>query len=235
MNSNKKTARIAGLLYLLMGVASIFSLSIPSAFIVRGDAAATADKIASSQLFYRLCVVSDLAAQVFFVFLVLALYQLLKAVDKRLATLMVALVLVQVPMAFANMLGGMAPLVLLNGADFWSVFDKHQLDALAMGSLTLRGYGINAIIALWGLWLLPFGILVFRSGFIPRILGVFLIVACFADLAISVTSLLFPAYERIAHNLMIFGVGELLIILWLVIKGARAQPLDDPVSAPAGG
>ena len=231
MNSTKKTARIAGLLYLLMGVTSTLSLNIPSAFIIRGDAAATADKIASSQLFYRLCIVSDLAAQVLFVFLVLVLYQLLKEVDKRLATLMVALVLVQVPMGFANMLVGMAPLVLLNGATFWSVFDKQQLDALAMGSLTLRGYGINAIIALWGLWLLPFGLLVFRSGFIPRILGVFLMIACFADLTISVTSLLFPAYEPMVHKLIILGVGELLIILWLLIKGARAQPLDDAVSA----
>jgi hypothetical protein len=234
MNPTKKTARIAGLLYLLMGVASTLSLNIPSAFIVRGDAAATAEKIASSQLFYRFCVISDLAAQILFVFLVLVLYQLFTEVDKRLARLMVALVLVQVPMAFANMLSGIAPLVLLNGADFWSVFDKHQLDALAMGSLILRGYGINAIIALWGLWLLPFGLLVFRSGFIPRILGVFLIVACFSDLAISVTCLLFPAYERIVHKLLIFGVGELLIILWLLIKGARVQPLDDSVSAPAG-
>jgi hypothetical protein len=235
MNPTKKTARIAGLLYLLMGVASAFSLNIPSAFIVRGDAAATAEKIASSELFYRLCVISDLAAQILFVFLVLVLYQLFTEVDKRLARLMVALVLVQVPMAFVNMLAGIAPLVLLNGADFWSVFDKHQLDALAMGSLILRGYGINAIIALWGFWLLPFGLLVFRSGFIPRILGVFLIVACFSDLAISVTSLLFPAYEHIVHKLMILGVGEFLIILWLLIKGARVQPLDDSVSAQAGG
>jgi hypothetical protein len=115
MNSTKKTARIAGLLYLLVAVTSTFGLNIPSGFIVRGDAAATADKIAFSQLFYRLCVVSDLASQILFVFLVLVLYQLLKGVNKRQAALMVALVLVQVPMAFANMLVGMVPLVLLNG------------------------------------------------------------------------------------------------------------------------
>lgn len=227
MSSTKKTARIAGLLYLLMGVTSTFGLSIPSGFIVRGDAAATANKIASSQLFYRLCVVSDLASQILFVFLVLTLYQLLNGVNKRQAALMVALVLVQVPMAFANMVVGIVPLVLLNGADYWSVFDKHQLDALTMGSLSLRSYGVNAITALWGLWLLPFGLLIFRSGFIPRILGVILIVGCFADLTVSVTSLLFPAYEHIVHKLIILGVGEILIILWLLIKGARVQPLDE--------
>lgn len=213
-----------------MAVAATFSLNIPSGFMVRGDAAATANKIASSELFYRICVVSDLASQILFVFLVLTLYQLLKGVNKRLAALMVALVLVQVPMAFANMLVGMVPLVLVKGTDYWSAFDKHQLDALTTGSLTMRSYGVNAVTALWGLWLLPFGLLIFRSGSIPRILGVILIVGCFADLTISVTSLLFPAYELIVHKLIILGVGEILIILWLLIKGVRIQPLDEQAS-----
>jgi hypothetical protein len=223
MNSRKREARIAGVLYLLLGVASAFSLSFPSAFIVRGDAAATADKIASSQLLYRLYLFSDLASQILFVFLVLALYQLLKGVNKRQALLMVALVLVQVPMSFAIMLWGIAPLILSNGADYWSAFDKHQLDALTMGFLSLRIYGINAVMALWGLWLLPFGVLVFQSGFIPRILGVLLIIGCFAWMAISVTSLLFPAYGRIANQFTMLAVGEILIILWLVIIGAKDQ------------
>ena len=229
MNATKKTARIAGLLYLLLAVTSTVGLSIPS-FIVRGDAAATASKINSHQLFYRLCIVSDLASQIVFVFLVLTLYQLFKGVSERQAGLMVALVLVQVPMTFASMLCGIAPLVLLNGADYWSVFDKHQLDAFTMGFLGLRSYGISAVTALWGLWLLPFGLLIFRSGFIPRIFGVILIVGCFADLTVSVTSLLFPAYEHAVSKLLILGVGEILIILWLLIMGAKVKPLDAQAS-----
>jgi hypothetical protein len=78
----------------------------------------------------------------------------------------------------------------------------------------------------WGLWLLPFGILVFRSGFIPRILGVFLVIGCFGWLGISVTSLLFPAYARIANQFTVLAIGEILIILWLVIMGARTTPLE---------
>jgi len=226
MNSRKHEARVAGVLYLLVGVTSAFNMSIPPAFIVRGDAAATADKIASSQLLYRLYVVSGLASQILFVFLVLALYQLLKGVNKRQAALMVALVLVQVPMSFATMLCEIAPLVLSNGADYWSAFDKHQLDALTMGFLSLQGYGTNATMALWGLWLLPFGVLVFRSGFIPRILGVFLIIGCFGWLGIGVTSLLFPAYGRMANQLTFLAIGELLILLWLLIKGVRTAPLE---------
>ena len=235
MYSRKREARVAGVLYLLLGVTSALEMSIPSVFIVHGDAAATVGKIASSQLLYRLYVVSGLVSQIVFVFLVLALYQLLKGVNKRQAALMVALVLVQVPMSFAIMLCELAPLVLSNGADYWSAFDKHQLDALTMGFLSLGSYGTNATMALWGLWLLPFGVLVFRSGFIPRILGVFLIIGCFGWLAISLTSLLFPAYARIANQLTFLAVGELLIILWLVIMGARTAPLEVQPSESVNG
>ena len=226
MYSRKREARVAGVLYLLLGVLSALEMSIPKVFIVGGDAAATADRIASSQLLYRLYVISGLASQILFVFLVLALYQLLKGVNKRQASLMVALVLVQVPMAFAITLCGFAPLVLLNGADYWSAFDKRQLDAMTMGFLSLQSYGTSAITALWGLWLLPFGVLVYRSRFIPRILGVFLIVGCFGWLVISVTSLLFPAYARVADQFRILAIGEVLIILWLVSMGARTTPLE---------
>ena len=221
------------MLYLLLAITSSLGLNIPWGFIVHGDATATAEKIASSQLSYRLCVVSDLAAQVLFVFLALALYQLFKEVNKRLAVLMVALVLVQVPMAFASMLCGIAPLVLSNGAPYWSAFDQHQLDALTMGFLSMRSYSIDAVTTLWGLWLLPFGLLVFRSGFIPRIFGVFLVIACFADLAISVTALLFPAYASTVQKLRALGVGELMIILWLLIKGTRSESWTADRPSPA--
>jgi hypothetical protein len=226
MKSRKHQARIAGVLYLLLGAASTLEMSIPSVFMERGDAAATVGNIASSQLLYRLYVVSGLASQILFVFLVMALYQLLEGVNRKQASLMVALVLVQVPMAFANTLCGLAPLVLSNGADYWSAFDKHQLDAMTMGALSLKSYGTRAVMALWGLWLLPLGILVFRSGFIPRILGVFLVIGCFGWLGISVTSLLFPVYARIADQFTVLAIGEILIILWLVIMGARTAPLE---------
>lgn len=228
MDSRKRDARIAGALYLLLGVTSAIEMSTPSVFIVRGDAAATAAKIASSQLTYRLYLASGLVSQILFVFLVLALYQLLAGVNKRQATLMVALVLVQVPIAFANTLCGAAPLALLNGAAYWSAFDKAQLDAMTMGFLGVQSYGASAVTAFWGLWLFPLGILVFRSGFIPRVLGVFLVIGCFAWLGISATSLLFPAYAGVANRFAPLAIGEILIILWLVAVGARAAPLVPP-------
>ena len=102
-----------------------------------------------------------------------------------------------------------------------------------MGFLRLREIGINAVTALWGLWLLPLGLLVFRSGFIPRFLGVVLIVGCFADLAVSVVSLLLPAYEQAIQPLRALGFGEILIILWLLIKGAQTEPAADQQLRPA--
>lgn len=217
----RKTARLAGLLYLCFGVTSAIEMSIPSAFIVKDNPAATVEKITSSEQLYRLYTVSGFASQILFVFLVLTLYQLLKGVSKRKAAMMVALVLVQVPMAFANTLCGFAPLVLNNGAEYWSAFDKHQLDAMTLGCLVLQGYGTSAITALWGLWLLPFGILVYRSSFIPKILGIFLIIGSFGWLLICVISLLFPLYAHLAEQLRILAIGEVLIILWLLIKGVK--------------
>lgn len=228
MNSRKRDARVAGVLYLLTAVAAVVAYTyVPTWSMVGGNAAATAEKVAASPISYRIGVISDMAGQIFFVFLVLTLYRLFKGVSERQADLMVALVLVQVPMSFANMLVGMAPLVILSGADYLSAFDKPQLNALVMSFVNLRGYGISASMALWGLWLLPFGVLVFRSGFIPRILGVLLIVGCFAYLVVSVTSLLIPAYSQRVSPLKFLAIGEILIILWLLIKGARTEPLEE--------
>lgn len=219
----KKTARLAGLLYLLMGITSALEMSIPSKFIVHDNAAVTVNHIMSSQLLYRFYSLCGLASQILFVFLVLTLYQLFKEVSERKATLMVALVIVQVPMAFVNTLCGLAPLVLNNGAEYWSSFDRQKLDALAIGFLDLQEYGTRAITALWGLWLLPFGMLVYRSQFIPKILGILLIIGCFSWLFISITSFLFPVYSHVADQLRILAVGEVLIIFWLLIMGVKKQ------------
>jgi hypothetical protein len=137
---------------------------------------------------------------------------------------MVAFVLAQVSMGFAIMLTQIAPLVLLNEAAYWSAFEKHQLEALALGFLSLRGQGIGAISAYWGLWLLPLGVLVYRSGFLPRILGVFLNVAGGAYLVSTVTFFFLPAYYRLVFLTVTTpagALGEMGLVGWLLIKGAR--------------
>lgn len=226
MTSRKQIARLAGVLYLVMGLAGAFSIAfIPRVFVVRGDAAATASNIASSPLLYRFGIVADLVNQVGFILLVVVLYELFKDVNRRHARLMVAFVLVQVAMSSAILITQIAPLVLLSGADYLSVFDKKQLDAATLGALTLRGRAIIALGVYMGLWLLPLGALVYRSGFIPRVIGVLLIVAGGAYVVSTVTFFLLPDYFRFTSLFMTLAAaaGELSIVGWLLIKGVKAN------------
>ena len=227
VSSLKKTARIAGALYFLACIPAPFSLLyIPRALIVPGNATATASKILASESMFRLGIAGELVSSVAFIFVVLALYRLFQGVDKRQASLMVTLFVVSVPISFLNALNNIAALILLRGADFLSVFTRPQLDALAMVFLRLHGNGLILASIFWGLWLVPFGILVYRSGFLPRILGVLLIINCFAYVIPSFTTVLLPQYRDIVSRIALpFLLGELAIALWLVIRGAREQPL----------
>ena len=162
-------------------------------------------------------------------FVGLALYDLFKEVNRKHALYLLILVLVSVPISFLNELNQLAALILVSGADFLSVFDPRHLAALVMLFLKLYGKGILFVEIFWGLWLFPFGLLVFRSGFIPRILGVLLIPAGFAYLAVAFTYLLFPHYGDIVSKFAtVLQFGELPIIFWLLIKGAKDQPLNAP-------
>jgi hypothetical protein len=229
MHPTDKAARIAGAVYLSMVFTAPFSLIyVPSKLIVRGDAAATANKILAHEMLFRAGIVADLISSVIFVLVVLALYRLLSGVNKTHASLMVILALVSAAVGFMNVLNNIAALTLFRGADFLAVLEKPQRDALAMLFLRLHGQGSVMNEIFWGLWLFPFGVLVIKSGFLPRILGVWLVVNCFAYLAIFFTGLLFPQYNNIVYNIA-FPVlfGEMAIALWLLIMGAKVQPLED--------
>ncbi len=225
MNSTKRTARIAGLLYLLLALTGVFSLIyVPSTLIVFGDATATADNITSSELLFRTGILSGLISNVIFVFLVLALYRLLKEISRKQAILMVTLVVISVSTTFVNTCYQIAALIILSGADFLSVFEKPQLDAAAYAFLRLHSHGLQIIQIFWGLWLFPFGLLVYKSRFIPKILGVLLFIAGFAYLLSSFTFIVLPQYmAAISPLITLLEMGELPIIFWLLIVGAKAQ------------
>src|SRR5712692_11338146 len=200
MNSTKKTARLAGILYLLGGITAPFSLIyLPRTLVVPGDATATANHVRASETLLRMGVASELIFSIVFIFVVLTLYRLFKGVDEKQALAMLTLLLISVPISLLNVLNEIAALNLVSGADFLSVFDKRQLDALVLLFLRLHSQGLLVAGIFWGLWLFPFGILVMRSGFIPRVLGVFLIIACFGYLpavllsySCQLTDILFP-------------------------------------------
>ena len=229
MTSIKAKARLAGILYVLMGIPAWFSLMyIPSAFVVRGDATATARNIVTSQSLYRLGILSELVSQTIFLVLVLVLYDLFKDADRKQARLMVMLVGVSVAFEFANCLNLVAPLILLSGADFLAVFSKPQLDALALVFLKLRNDGLGIISLIWGLWLLPFGVLVIKSGFFPKGLGVLLIVACFAYVTDSITLIMLPVPIPVVSTvtLALGGLGELAIVVWMIVVGAKTPQTE---------
>jgi hypothetical protein len=230
ITQTRKDARVAGVLYLLVGIiAPIGLMYVPGQLIVAGDAAATADRLRASEWLLRLGIASELFHQIIGIFLVLALYRLFKAVDEHLASLMVILgLLLSLPIVFVNVLNEIAALILVGGAAFLSVFDQPQRDGLAYLFIRLHGQGLQVAAIFWGLWLFPFGLLVMRSRFIPRTLGVLLMVAGCGYLASSFTSLLLPRYANLVGQFdTILEVGELPIIFWLLIWGAKAQRVPE--------
>ena len=221
MSSTRPTVRSLLLLYLLMGIPGFANLMyVPGAVIARGDATATARNISAAEPLYRFGVLAGLASNVGFLFLALALYELFRDVDRRQARLLVVMVTVSVAVGLANLINQIAPLVLLSGADFLSAIPKPQLEALSYGFLRLHDYGNVVNMAFWGLWLLPFGLLAIKSGFIPKWIGVLLVVGCFAYLTVSVTGLVLPAQKALLWRVLLpfYGAGELSMIGWLLVK-----------------
>ena len=227
MHTTVKAARVAGAVYLSMVLVAPFAmLYVPGKLIVRDNAAATADNILAHETLFRLSIFGDLIGHVIFICLGVALYRLLSSVNKTWALLMVGFVWVSAAVGFLNTLNHLAAVIFFRGGEFLSVFDKPQRDALAYFFLRLNSQGTFANEIFWGLWLFPFGLLVFRSGFLPRFLGVWLIISCCFWVALSVIALFFPAYYDTAFRWSQPALfSELAIMLWLLIRGAKVPAL----------
>jgi hypothetical protein len=237
MSLIKNPGRFAGLLYVLVSIPGAFALLyVPNKLIVHGNATATAQNIAASETLFRLGIAAQLISQILFMWVALALYDLLKGVNRRHAAVMLTLIVVSIPIALLNEVNSIAALILVRGADFLSVFDKPQLDALAMLFVNLHSHGLGIAAIFWGLWLFPLGLLVYRSGFLPRILGVLLMANCFSYVVNSFTSLILPQYADIVSRWMMpLGFGELLFMFWLLIMGAKPKPFAGPASSATVG
>jgi hypothetical protein len=226
MTSKKKQARFAGLLYLTGVPTSIFSLFyVPSTLMVSGDAAATIRNIEASELLYRSGVYIGLLSGLIYLLVALALYRLLKEVSESQAILMVTFVVIAVAATFANSFNELAVLIILSEPDFLSAFDAAQLEGVAYLFVRLQSHGIQIIQIFWGLWLIPMGVLIYRSGFIPKVIGISVWLAALGYLLSNFTFMLLPEYRAalapIATGLEMF---ELPIIFWLVIVGAKTPP-----------
>jgi hypothetical protein len=223
MHPTDKDARVAGAIYLFGAVTGPFSLVyVPNTIIVTGNAAATASNILAHETIFRLGIFGDLLTGVWALAITFALYRLFRGVDQSLAVVMVILGgVIPAGIFFVNSLNWIAALMLAHGTDF-AAFTGGQQDALAMLFMHLHSKGnvVNSIF--WGLWLFPFGMLVMRSGFLPRILGTWLIGGGFGYLAVSFAGLFAPQYQDTVFMIsqpLLFS--ELAITFWLLVMGTR--------------
>jgi hypothetical protein len=222
----RNPGRVAGFWYLLLIAAGPLRLIyIPSKLIVHGNAAATVSNIAAHEMLFRFGIASDLVAALILIFLTLAFYRLFVGVDRALAVLVVILGGVMPALIyFVGVVDDFGVLMVVRRADFLSVFDQPQREALAMLFLKLRDSQNTAAEVLWGMWLFPLAVLVYRSRFLPRFLGVWLAIGGVAYIALSVAGTLWPQYQGTVWTISQPATfSEIALTLWLLVKGARPQ------------
>lgn len=227
MNSLKKTARLAGLFWVLSAATTFFNLQIVRLkLIVPGDAAAIANNILANESLFRMGIASNLFSQVFLLFFGLAIYRLFKGVDKTWATVFLTSISVTVAITVVNTVNYVAPLVVLTKADYLNVFQQEQRHALMMIFFRLNDYGQLLLEIFWGLFLFALGLLIVKSRFVPRILGIFLIVQSFAFPINTLTKLLIPRFypATITQLTLLFALLGSPTMFWLLIKGVKEQP-----------
>ncbi len=231
MISQNKTARTAGLIYLINVVTGIFSLMyVPSKLIVWNNAATTFHNITTNETLFRFGIVAYLTCYIAFLFLPLVLFKLLKSVNRNYAELMVLLAIIQIPIAFANIQNEFNILSIISGENYLEVFSENQLQSqvLLYFNQYENGNFINSIFS--GLWLFPFGYLVYKSGFLPKILGIFLMAGCFGYLISFFGGFLIPDFYK-TFTSEIAGypapIGEIGICLWLLIMGTNKLKLQN--------
>jgi hypothetical protein len=224
MTLTRNPGRVAGLWYLLLIIIGpFFLLYVPNKIFVVDDASATVNNLAAHELLFRFGIVAELAGAIILIFLTLAFYRLFAGVDRNMAVLVVILGGVMPAVLYFVGVGcELAALRIVRGANFLSAFDKPQQDALALLFLRLHGAQITASLALAGAWLFPLAMLVYRSHFLPRFLGVWLAIGGIAYLALSLTAVLWPQYQdKVFSYSQPAFFGEIALTLWLLIKGAR--------------
>jgi uncharacterized protein DUF4386 len=223
LDSTKSLARRAGWLYLLQCQPAPFAyLYVPNRLLVPGDVVATFERVRASEGLLRAAVMAELLSATLSVFALVAFYRLFRRVDRNIALIFAAMMLASVPISFVNTLFNIAPLVLIKNHALATALGAGPMAGLVTLFLRIHGFGVVVNQIFWGLWLFPYGILVMRSGFIPRWLGYPLFAAGAAYLLNTLGALLLPPEWRwISNGVMVLGVGELPIIVWLLVWGAR--------------
>jgi hypothetical protein len=221
INGYKKTARIAGLWYLVLAIPSAFSWMYITKIFIPNDAVLTVQNILTTEFQYLIAILSNIVAQIGFIFLVLILYRLLKKVNEFQAKLMVILVLVSVPIMFINVIFQSGAIAILNRANYIKILTSDQIVTYSTLFIHIYIIGVQVVDIFWGLWLFPFGYLIYKSNFIPKVIGILLFISGLGYIISSITYLIIPNMYTIIQNFISIpeSIGEVVILLWLLIKG----------------
>jgi hypothetical protein len=218
----KRTARLAGLLFFLWIVTGFYDMFYVSPKIfVSGDSVASAQNILKYEFLFRTSIFSGLITSTLWVLLVWVFYRLFSSVNGRYAKLLVAFVVVQIPVAFMKAGLSIATIVTLKG-EILKSFEFTQRQDLAMAFLKINDYSVSALVLFYGLWLFPLAILIYRSAFIPRFLGVWLIINGIVYVILSFANIVLPEYKDMVFTYSMPAMfGELVLMFWFLIKGTR--------------
>ena len=222
--SPRPKARLAGVFYLLTG-GTAFAEVVRSSVVMHDDAAATAHNIVASEPLYRVAFAADICGIASYLIVTLLLYALLKPVSRSISLLAASIGLVGVATQTFASLWYLAPLLLLGGEHYLAAFGAAQLQAMTLLSLHLYTQAFNIALVFFGLYCASLGYLIFRSTFLPRILGVLMTLAGLGLLTNSFLAFLAPgvASALTPLTLGLDGIGELALMLWLLIVGVNVQ------------
>lgn len=221
----KRQAHISGFLYLILAITGGYGIMyVPSQLVVRGDLVLTTSNLLNHEFLFRSGILSNLIAQTVFLFLVLSLYKLFEKVDKGLVRTMFALVVVAVPISFFIIFNQLHALLLLK-EDFTKLVEPKQMQVTTMSLLRFYDYGTVVIGIFWGLWLIPFGQLMYKSGFMPKVLGILLIVGGLAYVIDAATFVLFPDWHGFTGGIVgiASSLAEISTVFWLLIMGVSSK------------
>jgi len=226
--TKNSTARLAGFIYFLLVLSGIFYLLyVPSQYIVSGDPASTVNNIMESTFLFRSGIAVGVLSNIFFLILPFVLFDLFKDVNRNVAVLMVVLSAVSVPFSLFNLVDKVNLLTLLSGAQYLDALSMEQIQVQAILLLKSYGNGVQLIQVFWGLWLFPFGYLAFKSGYIPKVLGISLMFGCIGYLINSFGFILNPSIDIPSFIGWPSSFGEIGTCLWLLIMGIKEKPVKE--------
>ena len=225
MNSTQKTARLAGFYYLLVAIFGFYGIMyVPSQVVVKGNAAATMQNILDKEFLFRSGISGNLIGAVAFLLTALTFYQLFKNIDEPKAKLLLVLVVVQIPVTFLAESFAFASLMIAKG-EILQHLDLIQKQDWVMFLLRLKSYNIIALEIFWGLWLIPLGQLIIKSGYLPKFIGILLILGGIAYVIESLDFILFS--EKLSfitdYGFIFYSTAELSTVAWLLVKGVKIK------------